>query len=289
MKAIKIGTRKSALAMAQTRLVLEKLQQVYPALQLELVPITTKGDRILTQPLSHMGGKGVFVSEIEQALQQGKIDLAVHSGKDLPVELGAGLTIAAVLERGDPRDVLVTCRGESLGDKAEKWTVGTGSLRRQRQLKRQYSQAQFLDIRGNVDTRLEKLRVGQYDAIVLAAAGLERLQLDTQQDLFYEKFQPEEFLPAACQGIIAVESRNDPEFVSLLQGIHDPETGLSFAAERQVLSCLGADCTMPAGAYAKIEGEHMTLTVTKDSVRFVTGQGDKNQGIRLAEELVAKL
>ncbi|MCI7804529.1 MAG: hydroxymethylbilane synthase [Oscillospiraceae bacterium] len=173
---IKIGTRKSSLALAQTDMVIKSLHDVFPDIETEIVHITTKGDKILDKPLARIGGKGVFVSEIESALKSGEIDIAVHSAKDLPYKLAENLEISGVLKRGNYRDVLVTPAGK-VPEKDSKFIVGTGSQRRRLNMQRIYPNAVFKEIRGNVDTRLRKLKSGEFDGIILAAAGLERLGL----------------------------------------------------------------------------------------------------------------
>lgn len=285
---IKIGTRKSKLALAQTSMVIERFHALFPSVETEIVHISTKGDKILDSPLSEIGGKGVFVSEIEKALQSGTIDIAVHSAKDLPVQLGENLEISGVLERGSYSDVLVTSVGHHM-NKNEKFIVGTGSLRRRINFKKLYPNAVFKDIRGNVDTRLKKLVDGKYDGIILAKAGLERLGLYGSENFSFREFDHEEFLPAPCQGIIAIEGRKNDVFTPIIHRISDTDTFYCFESERHVLQLLGADCTMPVGALAYISDDKIHLTVSKDCANIISGETVISQRIRLAEELAAKL
>ncbi len=282
---IRIGTRKSALALAQTRLVENALKAAFPEIETEIVHITTKGDKILDKPLDAIGGKGVFIAEIERALTENEIDIAVHSAKDLPLELAEGTHIGAVPERADPADVLVMRRGDSIADVM---TVGTGSLRRRNAFSSIFAGRVFNDIRGNVDTRLKKLENGEYDGIILAAAGLERLGLRSSERFSYMEFEPEFFVPAPCQGIIAVQSRIG-ETDELLAAINHPETFLCFQTEREVLRLLDAGCTTPVGAYARRSGERLTLTITLDSMSLVTCECTDDNYEKLVREAVGSL
>lgn len=263
MKVVRIGTRKSRLAMRQTSLVIEAYQKLLPDISFEIVPISTKGDELLHKSLTSFGGKGAFVTEIEKALMDGTIDLAVHSAKDLPFPVQKGLTIAATPRREDPRDVLVL-KKENCTDYCEfdNWeemreylcsirlkAVGTGSVRRQYQLER-LIKAQSKEIRGNVTTRLSKLESGEYDAVMLAAAGLKRLCLDKEEAYQYFYMDPNYFLPAPCQGIIAVECREDDPFLKDYAVIEDKWTRKAFELERQVMEEAGGSCTDIVGALA---------------------------------------
>lgn len=288
MMKIKIGTRKSKLAMAQTNMVIKALKTNFPEIQTEIVPIVTTGDKILDKPLIQIGGKGVFVSEIEQALISGKIDIAVHSAKDLPIYLENGLEISGVLKRGDYRDVLVMLSGREITNTSD-FVVGTGSVRRIKNMHSLYSKVQFKDIRGNIDTRLKKLQNGDYDAVILAAAGLKRLGLFENPEYNIKAFDYNDFLPPACQGIIAVESRKNDFVTPFINAINDKETFLSFETEQSVLRLLNADCTMPIGAYSYIENGKISLTVSKDSIRKVSGISDIENRFELAKELISKL
>ena len=271
-KKLRIGTRGSRLALAQTALVEEALRSAWPGLETETVILRTKGDRVQDKPLSQVGQKGVFVSEFETALLEGRIDLAVHSAKDLPVRLAEGLDILAVLPRADARDVLVlpvrdmekpaVSLQRSGGDAAmrafaafpEGALIGTGSLRRQLYGKRLCPQADFALIRGNVDSRLKKLQDSGYDGIILAKAGLDRLGIpEREREHFVFLPIPESaFLPAACQGIIAVEGRCQAFLRRLAEAVDDPLTRLAFETERRALLNFGADCSAPAAAYCRV-------------------------------------
>ena len=284
---IKIGTRKSRLAVAQTNMFIERLTYFFPNTEPEIVYISTKGDKIIDKPLSQIGGKGIFVSEIESALQCGDIDVAVHSAKDLPAFLGEDLEISGVLPRGNYRDVIVTQKGTQITD-IKDFTVGTGSLRRRLNLKKIYNKVTFKDIRGNVDTRLSKLENGEYDAIILAASGLERLEIKTE-NYSITAFDYMDFLSAPCQGIIALESRKNDFITPVIQKINDINTFKAFETERCVIRTLNADCSMPVGAYSELCGGKITLTVSKDMNKILSGTADISHNLELAKELVLKL
>ncbi len=282
---IRIGTRGSALALAQTEMVAAELKRVSPDIEIEVVKITTKGDKILDRPLEAIGGKGVFIAEIERALIENEIDIAVHSAKDLPVELAEGTHISAVLRRGNPSDVLVTRKGGELYDIM---TVGTGSQRRRNAFEGLFAGRVFRDIRGNVDTRLRKLENGEYDAIILAAAGLERLGLRNDERFSYIELDPEVFIPSPCQGIIAVQS-GIGDLVDHLGAINHADTFLCFQTEREVLRLLNAGCNTPVGAYARLKGERLVLTVTLDSISLSTCESPYGNPEKLAREAVGNL
>lgn len=267
-KIIRIGTRKSALAVAQAKLVADALTAAFAAggsaLTAELVLKQTEGDRILHKPLLEFGGKGVFVAEFEQALLQGEIDFAVHSAKDLPMELEEGLGILAVLGREDPRDVLVTLRGSSLLEKQE-IVIGTSSLRRKVQIeeigKTMWPEASVVcrNLRGNVQTRLLKLAAGEFDGILLAAAGLIRLGLENDSQYDFHYFACEEFIPAGGQGILAVEGRLDSGHEALVKMIEDEEARLCLTLERRILRLMEAGCHEPVGVYARLEDGRLEI------------------------------
>ncbi|HJA93737.1 MAG TPA: hydroxymethylbilane synthase [Candidatus Eisenbergiella merdipullorum] len=260
-RKLRIGTRGSRLALAQTDLAAKALHAAWPELETEIVILRTKGDQVQDRPLSQVGQKGVFVSEFETALLEGRIDLAVHSGKDLPVRLAEGLDILAVLPRADVRDVLVLPRRSgtpgigwerAFASFPEGAVIGTGSLRRRLYGKRLAPQASFQLIRGNVDTRLKKLEDGGYDGIILAKAGLDRLGIPEREGkrFIFLPIPVDRFLPAACQGIIAVEGRPDRNG-RLAGAIDDRLTRLAFETERRALRDFGADCSAPAAAYCR--------------------------------------
>ena len=288
MMKIKIGTRKSKLAIAQTNIFINELKTKFPELETEIVPVVTTGDKILDKPLIQIGGKGVFVSEIERALLSGEIDVAVHSAKDLPVCLEKGLEISGVLKRGDYRDALVMLSGQEI-ENTHNFVVGTGSVRRIKNMHELYSEVKFKDIRGNIDTRLKKLENGEYNAVILAAAGLKRIGLFENEKYTIKPFEYNEFLPSACQGIIALESRQNDFVTPFINAINDTNTFLSFETEQSVLRLLNADCTMPIGAYSYIENDKINLTISKDSDKKVSGISNTENRFELAKELVSKL
>lgn len=254
-KTIRIGTRKSLLALVQTEIVKDALLRAFPETEIEIVKIDTKGDQLLDRSLTSFGGKGVFTVELEAELLSGAIDIAVHSAKDMPMEFPAGLGIGAVLSRADARDTFVSLDGTKLADLAPGSVVGTSSLRRELQIKEINPQVQIKLLRGNVQTRLRKLKEGQYDGIILAAAGIERLGYEKEEEFHYEYLEPETFLPAAGQGILAVESRmDDAETAEMLAAIHDAEAACLLAAERSFLKTIGGSCNAPAAAYCRKEG-----------------------------------
>jgi hydroxymethylbilane synthase len=221
-------------------------------------------------------------------LLDGQIDLAVHIAKDLPLRLEKGLGISSVLKRGNYRDVLITQKSEQIKNEPD-FVVGTGSLRRRLNLKKLYPNVSFGDIRGNVDTRLEKLSRGEYDAIVLAAAGLERLGLDSNEKFDYTYFDYTEFLPAPCQGIIAIESRENDFAAEVARTINDKNTFLCFETEREVLRLLDADCGMPVGAFSFVEDGQISLSVSKDGVKNIVGSAEISNRFELVKGLVSQL
>lgn len=281
---IKIGTRKSKLALAQTNMVVNEIKKYFPSINIEVVHFTTKGDKVLNKPLINIGGKGVFVTEIEDALLNKEIDLAVHSAKDLPLKLQDNLTISAVLKRGNYRDTLVTVKGKEI-DFSREITIGTGSNRRKLAFKNLYPSATFKDIRGNVDTRLNKLYNGEYDGIILAMAGLERLDLLSDSRFTFTPFDYKDFVPAPCQGIIAIESRNN-DLTEILSKINHKDTFYSFQTERHILNILNADCGMPLGAYSFVENNKINVVYTSDSKKIITKSDLIENRFNLAESVV---
>lgn len=256
-RVIKIGSRDSLLAVAQTKLVMERIQKSHPELTLELVTMKTTGDRILNQSLEQIGGKGLFVKELDLALLHGKIDLAVHSLKDMPMELPEELPFAAFFERGDPRDALVLpCSYAAVEKPLLPNKIGSSSARRRLQLKQLFQTAEVANVRGNIITRIQKLDAGEYDALVLAAAGLQRAGL-TQRISRY--FSTEEIIPAAGQGILAVQCRKREPF-SFLNDINCPISTAAALAEREFVRTLNGGCTSPVAAYAQIHGNELRLT-----------------------------
>lgn len=259
-KNIRIGTRKSLLALVQTEIVKDALLRAFPEAEIEIVKIDTKGDQMLDRSLTSFGGKGVFTVELEAELLSGAIDIAVHSAKDMPMTFPKGLGIGAVLSRADARDTFVTLNGKKLAELAPGSVVGTSSLRRELQIKEINPEVQVRMLRGNVQTRLRKLKEGQYDGIILAAAGIERLGYEKEEGFSYEYLDPERFLPAAGQGILAVESRtDDAEMAEMLAAIHDDEAACLLAAEREFLKTIGGSCNAPAAAYCRREDERFIM------------------------------
>lgn len=281
---IKIGTRKSKLALAQTNMVVNEIKKYFPSINIEVVHFTTKGDKVLNKPLINIGGKGVFVTEIEDALLNKEIDLAVHSAKDLPLKLQDNLTLSSVLKRGNYRDTLVTVKGKEI-DFSKETVIGTGSNRRKLAFKNLYPNATFKDIRGNVDTRLNKLYNGEYDGIILAMAGLERLDLLSDSRFTFTPFDYKEFVPAPCQGIIAIESRNN-DLTEILSKINHKDTFYSFQTERHILNILNADCGMPLGAYSFVENNKINVVYTSDSKEIITKSDLIENRFNLAESVV---
>lgn len=281
---IKIGTRKSKLALAQTNMVVNEIKKYFPSINIEVVHFTTKGDKVLNKPLINIGGKGVFVTEIEDALLNKEIDLAVHSAKDLPLKLQDNLTISSVLKRGNYRDTLVTVKGKKI-DFSKETVIGTGSNRRKLAFKNLYPNATFKDIRGNVDTRLNKLYNGEYDGIILAMAGLERLDLLSDSRFTFTPFDYKEFVPAPCQGIIAIESRNN-DLTEILSKINHKDTFYLFQTERHILNILNADCGMPLGAYSFVENNKINVVYTSDSKKIITKSDLIKNRFNLAESVV---
>jgi hydroxymethylbilane synthase len=244
---IVLATRKSKLALAQARAYAASLVALHPGLAVEELHVVTSGDRFQDRPLQEIGGKGLFVKEIEEALLEGRADFAVHSIKDVPAELAAGLTMAAIPKREDPRDVLVTRGGVDLGGLPQGAAVGTSSLRRSTLLRAKRGDLRYEVLRGNVDTRLRKLDEGQVDAIVLAHAGLRRLGLAARVT---QVLEPETMLPAVGQGALGIECRADDERVrGLLAASDDGETRVAVEAERAFLRAVGGSCNLPVAAY----------------------------------------
>ena len=256
-KIIRIATRQSPLALWQAHFVAQRLEALFPEVTTELVKMLTQGDKILDAPLAKIGGKGLFVKELEQGLLNGTADIAVHSMKDVPVDFPPGLQLSAILTREDPTDALVSSRFHCLADLPENARIGTSSLRRQCQIKARFPQAEILSLRGNVNTRLAKLDAGEYDAIILASAGLKRLQLAHK---ITESLPVTISLPAIGQGAIGIESRvNDDEITQYLVALHDPKTGVCVNAERAMNARLQGGCQVPIAGYAIIHNEHVWL------------------------------
>lgn len=307
MKVIKIGSRKSLLAQAQTRIVAEKIGRIAPEIHIEVVLISTEGDRRLDKNLSSFGGKGIFTRKLENALLDGRIHMAVHSAKDMPVEFPEGLKIGAVVERAEWEDMVVTPGGQCLREMKPGTVIGTGSLRRKLQLKQLNPDIIIKDIRGNVQTRLQKLEAGEYDGIVLARAGVERLRRDTEDSCkdFYDKFYYEvlsmdECLPAAGQGILVVEVAEEalehPEFAEICRRLNDSRAEKMLLAERSFLSHIGGGCHAPVGACSRVDGTEFWMRGSFASdgkhMKFaeISGQASDSEalGLALAEILLNK-
>jgi hydroxymethylbilane synthase len=256
MNIIRIGTRGSALALAQTKWVKGKLEERYPQLRVEVITIKTSGDRFLDTPMKAIAGKGIFVKEIEEALLRKYIDLAVHSMKDLPTGMTPGLTIAAIPEREDARDALVSAPGRALKDLPAGAKIGTGSLRRQAQILHCRADLSVVPIRGNVDTRLRKMDAGEVDALVMAAAGLKRLGLEKRVT---EYLAEEICLGAVAQGALGLQTREDDAAGGLLAFLRHAPTTLEVQAERAFLARLGGGCQLPVGARAWAAGGGLRL------------------------------
>lgn len=285
---VRIGTRKSKLALAQTEMFANALKKRFDDIDTEIVCISTKGDKILDKPLAMIGGKGVFISELENALLSGAADMAVHSAKDLPLELAYGLEISSALNRGNYRDVLVARKNNPIQNR-EDFIVGTGSLRRRGFIKKQYPLVQIKDIRGNVDTRINKLINKEYDAIILAAAGLERLSLYNSEKYDVTPFEYSDFLPAPCQAIVVAESKTGSAISERLKEISHTETMLEFETERQIPKLLNADCGMPVGAFSKVTNGKIELIISTDCKKTISGSADIKDRFNLAKRLVSKL
>ncbi len=293
MRHLTIATRGSQLALAQARWVAAALEQREPGLKVELLVLKTKGDKILEVPLAQVGGKGLFVKEIEDALLDGRAQMAVHSMKDVPAELPAGLILAGVSRREDPGDVLIARAGGSLPDLPPGPTVGTSSLRRQAQLKALRPDARVVNLRGNVETRLRKLKEQNLDAIILAAAGLNRLGLMRPG---YHRLDPDVFLPAVGQGALGLECRaDDPETCRLVGLLNHPECAAAVAAERAFLARLEGGCQVPIAGHARVEGDQVVLAglvADLEGVRVHRAQGRAARdqaaalGVRVAEEVL---
>lgn len=251
---LRIGSRESRLAVIQSRMVMEKIAKAEPAAELELVTMKTTGDKILDKTLDKIGGKGLFVRELDQALREEKVDFTVHSLKDMPMEVPEDLPLAAFSSREDPRDVLVLPEGTTEIDRSK--PIGCSSRRRQLQLKKLFPDMAIEPVRGNVQTRLAKLEAGQFSALVLAAAGLKRLGLEERISRY---FSVEEILPAAGQGILVVQTRKGMN-TDCLRLVQDKESACCARAERAFVRALNGGCSSPVAAHAVVEGALLTLT-----------------------------
>ncbi|MEW5787003.1 MAG: hydroxymethylbilane synthase [Pseudomonadota bacterium] len=293
LNKIVIATRESQLALWQAEHVKARLMALHPGLEVELLGMTTQGDQILDSPLSRIGGKGLFVKELEVAMAEGRADLAVHSIKDVPMDLPAGFELAAISAREDPRDAFVSNTHPSLEALPAGARVGTSSLRRQAQLRARLPHLNVDTLRGNVNTRLRKLDEGQYDAILLAAAGLKRLGF---QERIRAILEPEESLPAVGQGALGIEIRSGrPEVAQLLAPLNDPDTAACVLAERAMSRRLQGGCQAPIGGYAVVRDGRLFLrafVADLEGIRFyrATAEGPLDApeyvGLAAAEDLI---
>ena len=294
-REIRIATRKSALALWQAEYVKARLEQAHPALVVTLVPMVSRGDKLLDSPLSKIGGKGLFVKELETALLENEADIAVHSMKDVPMDFPEGLGLFCICEREDPRDAFVSNTFASLDDLPQGSVVGTSSLRRQAQLLTRRPDLQIRFLRGNVNTRLAKLDAGEYDAIILAAAGLIRLGFE---DRITSAISIEHSLPAGGQGAVGIECRSaDSEIHALLAPLHHADTAVRITAERALNKHLNGGCQVPIACYAVLEGEQVWLRgLVGDPSGGLLLSADARGlqsaatelGIQVAEELLAQ-
>lgn len=292
---VRIATRKSPLALWQAEFVRDRLLDKYPDLQVELVKMVTQGDIILDTPLAKVGGKGLFVKELEQGMQRGDADIAVHSMKDVPVAFPEGLHLAVICEREDPRDAFVSNNYASLDDLPQGATVGTSSLRRQCQLRAIRPDIQILDLRGNVNTRLRKLDEGNYDAIILASAGLKRLGFE---DRIRSCLSTEQSLPAIGQGAVGIETRiDDVRIHELLAHLNHSHTEVCVIAERAMNHRLEGGCQVPIAGFAELDGKHLRmrgLVGRPDGSEVIRGEiagraeDAEELGTALAEDLLAR-
>jgi hydroxymethylbilane synthase len=273
-KRIVIATRKSELALWQARHTAGLLRETHPGLEVELLPMVTRGDIILDQPLARIGGKGLFLKELEKALLSGEADIAVHSMKDVPVEQVPGLEVDVLLARANPFDALLSRDGRTLDELPAGACVGTSSLRRQCQLRALRPDLAVRDLRGNVNTRIRKLQEGEYDAIVLACAGLERLGMG---ELITEVLAPPRWLPAGTQGTIGIQHRSgDDDVVALIRPLADAETTLRTRAERRVATLLEGSCQVPLAVFAELAGGEIRvagMVGTPDGARVLRAEG----------------
>src|SRR5687767_12121544 len=292
MKRLVIATRRSRLALWQAQHIAERLQSAHAALRVELLPMSTRGDELIDRRLDQAGGKGLFVKELENAMADGRADLAVHSMKDVPAELPPGFMLAAIGEREDPRDALVSANYNTLAEMPNGATIGTSSLRRQAQIVERHPRLEVRLLRGNVDTRLAKLDRGEYHAIVLAAAGLTRLGLHAR---ITARLEAEEMLPAPGQGALGIEClAARAEVMALLAPLGDSATTACVRAERAVSRALGGNCSLPLAAFAQMNANRMrlrALVASGDGQRVVRCdlEGDSSDPLGLGERAAQEL
>jgi len=268
---IRIATRKSPLALWQAEEVSRQLKQHHPELEIELVKMVSKGDKILDAPLAKIGGKGLFVKELEQAMLDGEADIAVHSMKDVPMEFPEGLHLSVIMEREDPTDAFVSNKYKNLQDLPENARIGSSSLRRQLQIKEMMPSAEMLNLRGNVNSRLQKLDDGEFDAIILASAGLIRLEFN---DRIADRIAPEQSLPSVGQGAVGIECRvGDAQVEALIAPLNHHDTYTRLSAERAMNHRLHGGCQVPIAGYAVLEGDEIYL-------RGLVGRPDGSEVVR---------
>jgi hydroxymethylbilane synthase len=287
---LRLATRESALAMWQANFVKSALESAHPDLKVEIVGMTTQGDRDKSSPLTKLGGKGVFVKELEVALLEGRADIAVHSMKDVPSGFPEGLGIAAICEREDPRDAFISNSAASFSELPAGARLGSSSMRRRLQLKEQRPDLAYLDVRGNVETRLRKLDDGDFDAIILAVAGLKRLGLG---DRITEAIDPVDSIPAAGQGAVGIEARlDDQPTLDLLRAINHIDSFDCVSCEREVSIGLGASCDLPIAAFATLEGGNIALQTyvgTEQKHIRVQAQAVRQDAIVMAKKVTQQL
>jgi hydroxymethylbilane synthase len=289
---IRIATRKSPLAMWQAEHVADALRVAHPGLRVEILGMSTQGDKILDTPLAKIGGKGLFVKELEARMLEGDADIAVHSMKDVPVELPRGLHLPVIMQREDPRDAFVSNRHAAFDALPEGAVVGTSSLRRQCQIADRRPDLRIESLRGNVNTRLRKLDEGQYDAVILAAAGLIRLGFGER---IRHPLDPADSLPAIGQGAVGIECRADDERINaLLAPLHDPDTACRVTAERAMNARLEGGCQVPIGGHAVLEGDQLWLrglvgSVDGSEIVRAEIRGPRGEAARLGEALADEL
>ena len=292
MTILRIGTRKSPLALWQAEHVRSRLEALHPGMRVELVTMTTEGDKLLDAPLAKVGGKGLFIKELEHALLERRADIAVHSLKDVTVTLPEGLHIPVIGEREDPRDAFVSNRFDSLAALPSGARVGTSSLRRQCQLRARYPQLEIVNLRGNVNSRLAKLDANEFDAVILACAGLKRLGFEQRIRV---ELPPEVLLPAVGQGAICIECRiDDPEVDRLIAPLHHAASATRVAAERALNARLEGGCQVPIAAYAELDDDmlHLRALVGEpDGSRVIHGdiQGEAVRAAALGADLAEQL
>lgn len=289
-QVIRLATRESALAMWQANYVKSALESAHAGLEVEIVGMTTQGDRDKSSPLTKLGGKGVFVKELEVALLEGRADIAVHSMKDVPSVFPSGLGIVAICEREDPRDAFVSNSAASFDDLPSAARLGSSSLRRRLQLQQRRPELNYLDVRGNVETRLRKLDDGEFDAIILAVAGLKRLGLGER---ITQAIDPLISIPAAGQGAVGIEARlDDLETLGLLAAINHADTFDRVTCERAVSIGLGASCDLPIAAFATLQGDRIQLSTyvgVGDQHLRVAGESSRADAVPMAEDVTGQL